>query len=214
MNASNLKIENFAPGRRCAALASFRFSIVLGLLLTGCLSRPSLVHQDFALQTPAAAGAAPAGHAVLAVRPIEVSPLFAGRALVYRTGPNTYETDPYAGFLVAPHDALGIPIRAHLANSGLFASVVEPGSLLTADQVLQVRVVELYGDFRQPGQPAAVLSLRMVFAAAGGNILLQKDYSRSVPLKKNTAAEVVAGYDQALAAIMADVAGDLAASGK
>ena len=189
----------------------FLLALAPVLLLAGCLSRPALVHQDFALQTPALTNTASAGHAVLAVRPVEVSPLFAGQALVYRTGPNTYETDPYAGFLVAPGEALGIPIRAYLANSGMFASVVQPGGLQTADQVLQANVTELYGDFRQPGRPAAVMSLRMVLAGAGGNVILQKDYSCSVPLKVNTAAAVVAGYDQALGEIMEQVAADVAA---
>jgi len=187
--------------------------IAVSLLLTGCLSKPALQHQAFALQTPTVTNTAPTGP-VLLLRTLEVSPLFASQALVYRTGPNTYETDPYAGFLVPPGRTLAIPLRAYLANSGAFAAVVAPGSLLNADEVVQVQVTELYGDFRQPSQPAAVLSLRMVFAATGGNVILQKDYSRTVPLKKNTAAEVVAGYDQALAGIMADVAADLAPSVK
>ena len=192
-------------------IALFVFSLVLSLCLTGCLSRPALVHQTFALQTPAITNTAPATGRVLVLRPVEVSPLFAGQALVYRTGPNAYETDPYAGFLVPPSRALAIPVRAYLANSGAFADVVEPGSLLTAGQQLQVYVTELYGDFRQPAQPAAVLSLRMVLATAEGNVILQKVYSRSMPLQKNTATAVVAGYDQALAGIMADFSADWAA---
>ena len=122
---------------------------------------------------------------------------------------NAYETDPYARFLVPPGRTLAIPLRAYLANSGVFAGVVEPGSLLKASQILQVNVTELYGDFRQPGHPAAVLSLRMVFADTGGRIVLQKDYSCSVPVKENTATDVVAGYDQALARIAGQVASDL-----
>jgi cholesterol transport system auxiliary component len=198
---------------RCAARRTGHFlcSIALAIFLTGCLSRPALVHQDFALQTPAAIVSATGGRGVLAVQPVEVSPLFASHALVYRTGPNTYEADPYAGFLVAPGDALGIPLRAYLANSGVFANVIAVGGPLKASQLLQVQATELYGDFRQPGPPAAVLSLRLVLVNAGGNVLWLKDYARSVTLKKNTAAEVVAGYDRALAEIMTEVAADLKA---
>ncbi|HTY89384.1 MAG TPA: ABC-type transport auxiliary lipoprotein family protein [Candidatus Acidoferrum sp.] len=188
----------------------FLFSLVLGLFLTGCLSRPALQHQAFALQTPAVTNM-PATGSVLLFQPVEVSPLFAGQALVYRIGPNAYETDPYAGFLVSPARALAIPIRAYLANSGAFANVVEPGNPLAPTQELRVQVGELYGDFRRPGHPAAVLSLRFEFVSAGGNVIRQKQYSRSVPLKINTAPAVVAGYDEALAGIMADVAADLAA---
>ena len=187
-------------------------SLALCLALTGCLTRPALEHQTFALQTPVVTNAAATGP-VLLLRSVEVSPLFAGQALVYRIGPNAYETDPYAGFLVPPGPALAIPIRAYLANSGAFANIVGPGSLLTPAQELQVQVAELYGDFRQPGRPAAVLSLRLVFVTATGTVISQKTYSRSVPVKTNTAAAVVAGYDEALAGIMADVAAGLAARG-
>jgi len=184
-------------------------AITLSLILTGCLTRPALVHQTFALQTPPVTNLAPPGQTVLLVRNAEMSPLYASQALVYRLGPNAYETDPYAGFLVPPGRALAIPLRAYLANSGVFADVVGPDSPLKADQVLYVHVTELYGDFRHPSHPAAVLSLRLVFMNSRGNVMLQKDYTCSVPLKGNTAAEVVAGYDQALAGIAGQVASDL-----
>ena len=202
---------SFCATKAAGFPAAFLLSLALGLCLTGCLSRPALVHQTFALQTPAITNTPSASGSVLVLRPVEVSPLFASQALVYRTGPNAYETDPYAGFLVPPGRALAIPVRAYLANSGAFANVVEPGSLLTPGQQLQVYITELYGDFRQPDRPAAVLSLRLVLAGTGGNVIFQKEYSRSAPLKQNTAAQVVAGYDQALAGIMADFTADLAA---
>lgn len=197
-------ISALRPGGRLLLVAA------IGLFLTGCLSKPALVTQSFVLQTPAITGSTPNAHGpVLALRPVQVSPLFAGQPLVYRIGPNEYETDPYAGFLVPPAQSLGISLRGYLAKSGIFANVIGSDSPLKADEVLQAHVTELYGDFRQPGHPAAVLSMRLVLTNAKGVVLLLKDYSHSVPLKQNTAAEVVAGYDQALAKIMAEAAGDL-----
>jgi len=188
------------------------------LLLGGCVSRPALVEQSFALRSPASNAPASTGREALAVRLIHVSPLFDDRSLVYRTGENTYEKDPYARFLVMPDNALGIPIRAWLRNSGLFQTVTEPGSSLRPGRALEVYVHELYGDFRKPGQFAAVLSLRLLLIAedAGGTrtVLLQKDYARTAPLTANTAAAVVAGLDQALAEIMTEAVGDLAATMK
>jgi hypothetical protein len=43
-------------------------------------------------------------------------------------------------------------------------------------------------------------------------VLLQKDYSRSIPLDQKTAAAVVACWDKALAEIMTESANDLAAA--
>ncbi len=189
------------------------FVVATGLLLTGCLSRPALVTQRFALQTPAITGLTANTHgAVLALRPVQVSPLFAGQSLVYRIGANEYETDPYAGFLVPPDQTLGISMRGYLAASGLFANVIGSDSPLRPDEKLQVYVTELYGDFRLPGHPAAVLSMRLVLTKASGDVILLKDYSRSVPLKRNTAADAVAGYDHALAGIMTEFANDLASA--
>lgn len=186
------------------------FCLALSLILTGCLSKPALVTRKFALQTPAMTGSvAGKGTGTLLVSPVEVSPSFASQPLVYRIGPNEYETDPYAGFLVPPADSLTSPIRACLANSGLFSNVVGPDSLLKPDKVLQVQVTELYGDFRDARQPTAVLALRVVFANYGGDVLLQKEYSRHLTIPKNTAAALVAGWNQALGEIMGELATDL-----
>ena len=45
-----------------------------------------------------------------------MSPLFQSRSFIYRTAENTYEKDPYAGFMVSPERALAEPIRARLHN--------------------------------------------------------------------------------------------------
>jgi ABC-type uncharacterized transport system auxiliary subunit len=195
--------------------ASFLAPLAATLLLTGCLSRPALPHQTFALETPSLPKAANArGQGVLMVRDVEVSPLFENRSLIYRIGPDLYQADPYAEFLVLPSRALAHPIRACLRSCGAFQEVVEPGSLLEANTILEVHATELYGDFRKPDQLAAALSLRiLVFSSGSGQsqkFLSQKEYARRVPLKQQTAAALVAGWDEALAQIMAEVAADLA----
>ena len=188
--------------------------LALGLLAAGCLSRPALVRQSFLLPTPSAAAPAtrPVG-GVLALSSCEVSPPFASQALVYRIGPNAFETDPYAEFLVVPDKALAVAIRASLARSGLFSNVAEPSSSAPADQVLEVYVDELYGDLRVPGQPQAVLSLSLVLFDAkkenGTQVIFHKEYSRHLPVGQNTAAAIVAGWDKALENIMDDFARDL-----
>ena len=156
----------------------------------------------------------PQGNGVLTIRSFEVSPLFASQSLVYRIGAETYEHDPYAGFIVSPDRALEIPVRAYLRNSGAFRGVAEPGSLLQADRLLEVRVSELYGDLRTPSKPVAVLSMRFIFfqAEKGKPTVpsLDKNYTRRVELQENTAASVVAGWNKALAEIMGEVASELA----
>jgi ABC-type uncharacterized transport system auxiliary subunit len=200
-----------------ARLVRWLLMLLPGMVLTGCLSRPALVQQTFALQTSHSAGpVAPKSNAVLALREVEVSPLFAGRDFVYRTGPNEYEVDPYAAFLISPSHTLAIALRGGLGATGAFKDVVEPESQLRADIDLEIHVTELYGDFRKPGPPAAVFSLRALFFEAGSKTahqpFLEKDYTRRVQLPKQTAAALAAAWDQGLSAIVGEVAADFTAT--
>ena len=155
------------------------------------------------------------GRGTLAVEAVAEAPPSDGEALVYRLGENEYERDPYAE-LVAPADrALAMPIRAHLRNAGLFANVIEPGSVVMPDSTLEGYVTEFYGDFRKREAPSAVLSIRFVLlrreADGSASVLLQEDYSRRVPLPDRTAPALVAGWDEALKGIMTELVADLEA---
>jgi len=189
--------------------------LALTLLLAGCLSKPALRPQRFAFTNPPVTTAPSKGDHVLAIRSCEVSPTFSDRWFAYRTGPHTYELDSYAGFMVRPGRALEIPICGHLRNSGLFKDVFEGGSPLTPDVMLDIHISELYGDFRDPEKTAAVLSMQLrFFTVEKGKpekLLLQKDCARRITLGTETAAAVVAGWDTALAEIMAEVVADLKA---
>lgn len=185
------------------------------LLLTGCLSRPALVRQNYALSSPQPVNsAAPKTQSVLAIRTVEISPIYDYRSFVYRTGANAYELDPYAGFLTTPSRTLAVPVRDYLRNSGVFKAVADPGSQLGADTYLEVHAAEMYGDFRSTNQPTAVLSMRLLFFDSGkpGQPYLQKDYSRRIPIHRKSAAALVAGWNQALSEIMTDVTSDLNAA--
>jgi hypothetical protein len=188
--------------------------LLAGLVGNGCLSKPALKQQTFAFQNPPLATTTSATGGVVAVHPISVSPLFNRPSFVYRTGPEAYETDAYAGFLVAPSKAIDIAVRAHLLSSGRFQNVVEPGGPLSARKAVEIHVSELYGDFSQSGRPAAVLTLQVSFFDVSDTkrrpLLWQKNYSRRVPLQRPTAAAVMGGWDGALDEIMTEVSNDLA----
>src|SRR5665811_495796 len=107
-----LHVRSESP-RPAAWMARWLLPFALGSVLTGCLSHPALVQRTFVLQAaPPANSVAPKGEAVLAIRALEVSPLFEGRDFVYRTGADLYQADPYAGFLVSPGRELAIALRS------------------------------------------------------------------------------------------------------
>jgi hypothetical protein len=185
------------------------FALVAGLLCNGCLSRPAIRQETFAFQSPPPKASQSQG-TILSISSVDVSALFNRQSFVYRTGPEAYETDPYSGFLVPPGQAIAIAMRGYLLGSGQFQNVIGPDSRVKPDRIMEVHVSELYGDFSQAGQPVAVLSMRVtLFDEKGREPVLLKDYSRRIPLKENTAAAVMAGWNTALGEIMAEVTADV-----
>ena len=87
--------------------------------------------------------------------------------------------------------------------------------------MVEVAVSKLEGELR-PGGSSAVLTLRFrVFSdpgpAAGPSEILLKTYSKTIPIPRSTAKDVVNGWNRGLAEIMAefqtDLRGSLAAAG-
>jgi ABC-type uncharacterized transport system auxiliary subunit len=172
----------------------------------GCLSKPSLVKQSFSFVVAPgpALSSKPVGR-VLAIRRVIINAPFDSQSLIYRTGADSFETDPYAQFLVPPAEILSAALQGYFRQTGVFSDVSIPGSLLPADMFLEVTVDQLYGDFRNPAEPAAVLEVQFVFFGAraqgdstSSSIVLKKEYKRRITLSARTAAALVTGWNQAL----------------
>jgi ABC-type uncharacterized transport system auxiliary subunit len=182
--------------------------------LTGCLSRPPLVKEEFTFSaSPAGAAATGRNGAILGIRRLTVAAPFDGQSFVYRTGDFSYEQDPYADFLSAPSQSLEQPLRDSFRNSGAFGAVAEPDSALLPNLLTEINVSQLYGDFRTNAAPAAVLEMRLVFFEASngvaGKVRFQKTYLECVPLPRRTASALMAGWNEALDKIVANAAADL-----
>ena len=183
--------------------------------LTGCLSRPALNKQTFTFNVPMiSATNAVVGDRLLGIRNLQIAAPFEGRSLVYRTGEFSYVRDPYAEFLESPAEELIAPVRGWLRDNGNFSAVAEAGSALKPDMLVEISVSKFFGDFRQSEHPAAILTMRFIFFDAPngvpGKVILQQDYSRNIPLNAPTAAALMAGWNQALAEILAEVSSDFA----
>src|SRR5882724_25132 len=167
--------------------------LIFGCALSGCLSRPALHRQTFAFT---ASEAVPpnilATARMLGIRNLQIAAPFEGRSLVYRTGDHAYVRDPYAEFLDTPAESLLVTIREWLRGTSSFAAVIGPGGSLKPDTLAEIEVTRLYGDFRQPQRPVAVLTMRFLFFdapnALPGKVLLEREYARSIPLKSATPA--------------------------
>jgi ABC-type uncharacterized transport system auxiliary subunit len=108
--------------------------------------------------------------------------------------------------MASPAEGLISPICSWWRETGAFRDVVDAGSALKPDTLVELHVGHLYGDFRQLENPAAVLAIRFVFFDATngvpGKVLLQREYARKMPLKTRTSAALMEGWNQALAQIL------------
>jgi ABC-type uncharacterized transport system auxiliary subunit len=181
--------------------------------LCGCSMGPAWKHEEFALSVPADAPAAASSSTnIVALGNFRISPLFQGRSFTCRTGENSYERDPYAGFLESPEHALEEPIRAYLRNDGIFGRVVDPGSALTPSVVIEASVNALDGDFRDALHPVAEMTIHFIVYEVGqngpGRVLLDKDFSAHSELSGRSPVALVAAWDKDLREIMNDLNSD------
>ena len=183
-------------------------------LLSGCLSRPSLVKQSFTLSCPTmTSSAATTTNRVLAIKRLMIAAPFDDQSLVYRTGEFSYERDPYAEFLVPPAETLAVAICGYFRDSGVFNAVTEPGSAFKPDILVEISIDQLYGDFRGRADATAVLAMRFIFfdASAGmpGKVLLQKGSSRHIHVKARNAASLVEGWNEGLKQVLDEMSANL-----
>jgi uncharacterized lipoprotein YmbA len=195
-----------SPGLTAAALA-------VTLFATGCLSKPMLVSHVYTIDPPAARTSAARGGVILALKRVDVSPPYSGESFIYRNGNHAIARDPYARFASPPGWLLAAAIRGYLANADFVRDVVWIGESLPAQATVEVSVSEIAGDLRTDG-PSAVLALRFRVLSEPQSPdknpqLFLKTYTKSVPIPRRTAKEVVEGWNKGLDEIMVEFLADL-----
>ena len=183
--------------------------LLAACILVGCASDPRWKRQVFAFSLPADPPTTNAQTNIVALSRVSISPLFQNRSFTYRIAENTYEQDPYAGFLVPPERALAEPIRAWMRASGVFGRVVEPRSGLTPTLVAEVSVNELYGDLRQASRPVGTMQIHFICYEVKdgdpGRIVLDRVSAHETPLARNTPKALMAAWDADLREIMGEI---------
>jgi cholesterol transport system auxiliary component len=204
------------PMKKLFPFSASSGALAAALLFSGCLARPQLVKESYALQLSPPAGttpASPSGAPILGIQSIAISPGFEGKSFVYRVADNTFEHDPYAEFMVPPDRLIMEMARTHLRHAGIFREVTVPGSLLKPTVLAEIQVTALYGDFRKGETPAAVVGMRLLVVSAetpkNQRVLLQKEYSSSAAIEERRAPALVAGWNKALEKTLGEMATDL-----
>jgi cholesterol transport system auxiliary component len=180
--------------------------VLVATTFCGCISSPNWTRRQFAFAIPADPLTTNAPSTVVALNRVSISPLFQNRSFTYRTGENSYEQDPYAGFLIPPERAMAESIRAWIRASGAFGIVAEPGSGLVPTLIAEISVTELYGDFREVSQALGRMQIHFVcYEVSDGNpgrIVLDRIAARETPLAGKTPAALMAAWDSDLRQMM------------
>jgi len=142
-----------------------------------------------------------------------VAPPYSGESFIYRAGNHAIERDPYARFASPPGWLLAAAIRGYLANADFVRDVVSIGESPPAQASIEVSVSEIAGDLRTDG-PSAVLALRFRVLSESQSPgrdpePFLKTYTKSVPIPRRAAKEVVEGWNKGLEEIMAEFQADL-----
>ena len=202
-----------SPGSRRSGWISGAILMAFAFTLCGCVSRSALNDQTFAFSMPALPAInVVANNRVLEIRALQIRPPFDGRSLIYRTGEFSYQRDPYAQFLGLPAEELVGQVGETLRRDGDFGGVVQPGSAVRPDTLVEITISLMYADIRKPRSPYAVLAMQVTFIGAtnglGGKVILDRYYSRQIPIGSTSPDAVIKGLNQALVGILAEAASD------
>jgi cholesterol transport system auxiliary component len=152
---------------------------------------------------------------ILEVRRFMIDSAFQSKNLVYRTADLTYETDFYHEFLVSPAALIREATRNWLAQSNLFARVVDAGGHVDPTYALEANITALYGDARANGAPQAVLEMRAFLLRVDGPddaiVVHSRVYSVSQQAVTADADGLVAGFNACLQTILTDLERDVVA---
>lgn len=186
---------------------------VIMMCPTGCLDLKKSYPEkrSFVLDVGAPPQETPAnGAIVLKINKLRVSPLFAGRAMVYRVADLQYESDFYDEWFVAPGTLVTQQVHQWLSRSAGFETVVVGTNHVEPTHLLEGTVTEFYGDFR--AAPRAVLGLELhLLDAIHERQFFRRTYHQDVPLSDQSSDALARGLTEALRAVLVDVAKDIAA---
>lgn len=187
-----------------AALAAILCGAALGCVSLG---REAPLVRTYGLSARVEPGAE--GEGRLSIGRVDVSPRYARREFVYRQTEVLYEADFYHVFLAQPAVLLREELERGLREARLFTHVAPAALLPDAELRMDANVEALYGDYRSPDAPRAVLALRVFVRDGAGGLRLDRTYAPEVKLLGPERERLVRGWEEALERILAALADDL-----
>jgi cholesterol transport system auxiliary component len=151
------------------------------------------------------------GAIVLKINKFRVSPLFAGRAMVYRVADLQYESDFYHEWFVAPGTLVTQQMQHWLSRSAGIQLVIAGTNHVEPTHLLEGTVTEFYGDFRADPRAVFGLELQLLDALHERQPFFRRTYHQDVTLSDRSSDALAHGLTEALRIVLVDLAKDIAA---
>jgi hypothetical protein len=179
---------------------------VLPVLLTACglSERPYAERRAWPLLVPRPAVLPPpAGGGVLLLRPIVAGPGLEMRGLQSVRPDGSIRTEFYEEWAIPPADGVEQALRQWLADCGLFAAVVAPGSRVPADLVLEGQLTALWSIPAEHRAQAALAVTVLDQRGGAPSLRLQQTVAADAPLTAPGAPAAAQAMRVALAMVFA-----------
>lgn len=198
----------------------FIFSLLISCLTACSFSRKSEFNREFYVldvvdmtQGMLVPEKAKFPDVILLIQPMRIAAVFDKKDFIYRTGPFSYETDYYRSFQVSPSIMIGEQVYEWFVTKKITGQVVRPDALVQANFALYGFVNEFYGDYSDPNNPTAVLSItyRLFYRHESyfSDRRMEKIYVQKISLKDREVSTLVAAYNLALKKILTNLSADL-----
>lgn len=171
--------------------------VLLAALIAGCASPgPREAERYFILEAPPSPQAA----AAVRVAPTTVASFYDTQDIAYSRSPGTRAYYQFNHWTERPQRAIHAQLAARLQGGA------------AAALVLRTHLVEIYHDAAQaPGTARIALAAELVDPAGG--VRARRSFERSAPAASYDAPGAVRGFDQALGALLDDIAAWVADQG-
>jgi cholesterol transport system auxiliary component len=154
---------------------------------------------------------APEATMVLKISKFRVSPLFVGRAMVYRIGELQYENDFYDEWFVSPGALLTQQFRDWLSKTGRFRLVLVGTNHIEPTHLLEGHVTEFYGDYRLAALPKAIFGIELLLLDGLNErqATFRRTYHKEVSLADRSPDALAGGLSQAVRLVLVDLEREL-----
>jgi cholesterol transport system auxiliary component len=149
---------------------------------------------------------------MLLVRTVQAGPGMEARGLQTLQQDGSLKTDFYEQWVVPPAEAVDDDLRRWLADSGLFAAVVGPGSRIIADLVLEGELLALHADLASMAARATLALVLIDQRPGSARIGLQRTVAASARLEGTDPPALARAQLAAVAAMLRDAEADLASA--